>query len=57
MKFESELNENKLALKMRDLNIKKFQKENIILESKYKEALEYGSKIWRPQWQDGAIDS
>ena len=47
--IESELNENKLALKLRDLNIKKLQKENIILESKYKEVLEYGSKLWRPQ--------
>ena len=44
--LESELNENKLAIKMRDLNIRKLQKENALLETKYKEALECGHKMW-----------
>ena len=44
--LESELNEHKLAMKMRDLNIKKLQKENAMLETKYREALECGQKMW-----------
>ena len=45
--LESELHENKLGIKMRDLNIKKLEKENSLLETKYKEALEYTQKMWR----------
>ncbi|KAI6649176.1 Myosin-10-like isoform X17 [Oopsacas minuta] len=44
--IETELNEKTLSIKMRDLNIKKLQKENQILETKYKEVLDCGQKMW-----------
>ena len=46
--LESELHERSLKIKMINLNISKLQKENSILEAKYREALECGAQMWRP---------